>query len=245
MDLNSHYEKLFDKDSKAAAFDRLAELFYNKNFSNASKTEIELLMFDIYFKATIDKNKNEGNVLDYVASSNYEISTQLGITQEKVRNLKIRKQLRYPEEFEWQESLLSLKENIRYDRDRIVIPVDDPNLLLEIKNYIKSNGGFIDVESGSDYIRIRVEYFIKLMYYTLDNENKVIFVKEFKKQFKAANSSEDKFNEVNKIEKINDIISIISGSTELLGKIIPVLKPSNPLVSLTKYLTPFIFQKKR
>lgn len=57
---NTRYEKLFpNSGDKAGAFDKIAEMFYDKNFSSATKTEIELLMFSIYMDATIESCKKE------------------------------------------------------------------------------------------------------------------------------------------------------------------------------------------
>ena len=94
MQYNDQYEILFQNYDKARAFDQLAALFYDRNFSTVSKSEIELLMFSFYLEATIAAHKNAKGVLDYVLASDYEISKQLGITQEKVRNLKIKKQVK-------------------------------------------------------------------------------------------------------------------------------------------------------
>lgn len=107
----------------------------------------------------------------------------MGITQEKVRGLKIKKQARYPEAFDWQKSLMSIKDNIRLDDNakRIIIPIPDPNLNAEIRNFISQKGGYIDFESGKDYIRIRVEYYLLLMYETLNIEDKKKFKKEIKR----------------------------------------------------------------
>ena len=91
MHNNEEYERLFEKFDKTKAFDTLAELFYDRNFATASKSEIDLLMFSFYLDATITAYTNEQNVLDYTQASDYHIGQQLGITQEKVRNLKVKK----------------------------------------------------------------------------------------------------------------------------------------------------------
>ena len=45
---NLKYSELFSPKQKAEAFDKIAEMFYSKNFSSATKSEIELQMFSIY-----------------------------------------------------------------------------------------------------------------------------------------------------------------------------------------------------
>ena len=98
---NEKYEKLFPDCKKAEAFDQISEMFYNRNFSSASKAEIELQMFSIYMDATIDLCRNEeDNTIDYNACSDYEMGKALGISQERIRTLKVKKQARYPKEFD-------------------------------------------------------------------------------------------------------------------------------------------------
>lgn len=229
---NTEYKKLFKKFDKSKAFDTLAELFYDRNFATTSKNEIDLLMFSFYLDATIDFYKNELNVLNYTQASDYQMAKQLGITQEKVRNLKVKKQARYPVAFEWQKSLASIKDNIRLDGKRIIIPVTDPNLRIEIKNFINENGGFVDVESGKDYLRIRIEYYLMLMYYTLDIEDQKKFCKAMKKQFKKNNGNEDIFDDMNKIELANNMLSLANSSFEIVNNVISILNPQNTLVSI-------------
>lgn len=232
MQYNKEYEKLFEKFDKKKAFDTLAELFYDRNFATTSKSEIDLLMFSFYLDATIDSHKDAQNVLDYTQASDYQMAKQLGITQEKVRNLKVKKQARYPVAFEWQKSLESIKDNIRLDGKRIIIPVTDPNLQIEIKNFINENGGFVDVESGKDYLRIRIEYYLMLMYYTLDVEDQKKFCKAMKKQFKKNNGDEDIFDDTNKIELANNMLSLADSGLGIVNSVISILNPQNTLVSI-------------
>ena len=157
---NTRYEKLFpNSGDKAGAFDKIAEMFYDKNFSSATKTEIELLMFSIYMDATIESCKKGNNTIDYNECSDYEMGKELGIPQEKVRTLKVKKQARYPIEFDWRESLKSIQDDIRYDRtkEKIIIPTRDPNLYNEIRNFIEDHGGYIEVQRSGNLIQIRKE----------------------------------------------------------------------------------------
>ena len=106
---------MFRDFDKVAAFDRIAELFYDRSFSSTSKSEIELLMFSFYMEAIIRANQRDDGVIDYVKCSDYEVAKQLGITQDRVRTLKLKKQARYPVAFDWQKSLESIKDSIRLD----------------------------------------------------------------------------------------------------------------------------------
>lgn len=228
--------KEFTNEEKIKAFDQIAELFYDRNFSVASKSEIELLMFSIYLDAAIKAHTNEQNILNYEEVSDYKLAKQLGITQEKVRSLKIRKQARYPVEYDWQASLKSIQDNIRLENNRIVIPIPDPNLNIEIRNFINEKGGFVDVESGKDYIKIRVEYYLMLMYYTLGIENQKKFIKEMKKALGDKNADENAFQRIDKHALANDMLSLAVNSTEIINQVVSVFSPSNTLASILSNL---------
>lgn len=41
---------VFSDNEKASCFDRIASHFYSRNFGQMSKSDIELMMFDIFMK---------------------------------------------------------------------------------------------------------------------------------------------------------------------------------------------------
>lgn len=237
---NHDYESLFRDFDKASAFDRIAELFYDRNFSSSSKSEIELLMFSFYMEAIIHANQRADGVIDYAKCSDYEIAKQLGLTQDRVRTLKLKKQARYPVAFDWQKSLESIKDSIRLDTaaKRIIIPVTDPNLNVEIRNYISSHGGFVDFESGKDYIRIRVEYFLMLMYETLRIEDKKRFNREMKKKLGKANSHEDELIPLDKRELFSNVLGLASTGLQAVDAVIQIANPENTLIKILHQLIP-------
>lgn len=157
---------------KAEQFDKISELFYCQNFGSANKSEIELLMFSILMDAMIEKYQNDDKSLDYNACSDYEIGKMLGIPQEKVRSLKVKKQARYPVSFDWYKSLMSMSDRIVYDekRNKIIVPMPDPNLYNEIRNFIETQGGYIEIQRGKNCLQMRLEYFFMILYYKIDNE---------------------------------------------------------------------------
>lgn len=234
MKLNQRYNEISKWIDKEAAFDQLAELFYDRNFSAASKGEIELLMFSIYMEAVIKEESDENGVLNYPGASDYEIGKELGITEARVRNLKMKKQARYPVQFDWKESVYSLIDFIRYENNKIIIPTPDPNLASEIKNFIRKNGGYIEFDSGVDFIRIRVEYFLLLMYYTLDETDKEKFHKEMKKRLKEKNKHEDDYEYVDKRELVTDMMSMAGQAIDLASSIVEIVSPTNTLAKIIR-----------
>lgn len=154
----------FSLEQKASAFDRIANEYYNANFGQLSKSDMELLMFDIYISNVINNPKYDNGTIDYNECSDYKISKDLGITQQRVNNLKIKKQLRYPIDFDWKASLAGLMKNARYDKNaqKISLNIPDPNLFLEIQNFLEEKGAFIDIQLNRKILQMRAEYFVEL-----------------------------------------------------------------------------------
>lgn len=221
----------FSIDEKVKAFDDISMLFYNSNFGSASKAEIELLMFHIYLEKLINKLKDKDGLINYKECSDYKISNDLGITQQQVKSLKIKKQLRYPtNDFEWKRSLASLTKYARYDQasHKIEIGIPDPNLYIEIKNYIEEMGGFIDIQLNSKLLKMRAEYYIDLIVSLEDEASRKEIIKELKKQIKKSGKDESQFDEkhigkslLETTVNITTIAANISGiisAENLLGK---------------------------
>ena len=251
-------EKLFDscydenelQAKKAEAFDKIADMFYNRNFGAASKTEIELLMFSIFMDGMIHKHSNHDNVMDMNACSDYSIAKMLGIKQSAVKNLKLKKQARYPVEFDWRKSLESIKEHIRYDsrKQRIIIPAPDPNLYEEIRNFIQENGGYIDIQLGTNIIQIRPEYYFWLLYEGINDEAVKNRIRtEIAVKLRERNENEDLYSIADSEESLRE--QLFNGSDTLLEVIIDVLESiEHPLIALfkgTKHLANYIHDRKK
>ena len=88
----------FSNEEKCKYFDEIVKHFYQKNFGSLSKTDMDILMFHIYIEHLIGEIciDNDDNTIDYTLCSDYVISRQLGITQQRVRSLKVRSELAYP-----------------------------------------------------------------------------------------------------------------------------------------------------
>lgn len=172
------YEELFSDDlSKARAFDMLAEKYYYSNFGTASKSDIDVLMFSLYIEQILDKGQD-----DFSAYSDYTLSKQLGITQAKICNLKVKKELLYPyEKFDWKNALLIVSKNVIIEDHRIKLFIPDRNVYLEVKNVIETNGGFIDVSLTKNLLVVKQEYFLDLLVVISDEGDKKKIKKEIEK----------------------------------------------------------------
>lgn len=216
----------FSLEQKASAFDRIANEYYNANFGQLSKSDMELLMFDIYISNVINNPKYDNGTIDYNECSDYKISKDLGITQQRVNNLKIKKQLRYPIDFDWKASLAGLMKNARYDKNaqKISLNIPDPNLFLEIQNFLEEKGAFIDIQLNRKILQMRAEYFVELSL-LLETEKKR---KEVIKKIKEILEDPEKENAVFEEKNIGKtLISYATDISTVIKTISNVISPEN------------------
>ena len=206
----------FSKEEKAECFDKICNCFFNTNFGQTSKSEIEAMMFHFYIEKLIKENSDSDGLVDYNACSDYKISKDLGITQQRVRNLKIKNQLLYPKDIKWEKAFAKLTKNARFDQktNKLIINIPDPNLFIEIQNYLEEQGGFVEKQLNGKILQIRIEYFIALLLSFEEDKTQKDIIRELKKQLKKENEIDKSFDDKNiaqsLIEASADIISIIS-----------------------------------
>ena len=236
----NYYNQVFETEDKVKAFDKLAEMFYDRNFGTAGKTEVELWLFKTFMDNLIKNNVDKNNVLDYNKTSDYTIGKMLGIPQERVRNLKIKSQARYPVEFNWVKSFCQLQENVRYDEanDMFIIPTRDPNLHYEIRNFIESNSGIWESRNGGSRIMVKPEFFFLMLYESIeekDKEKKEKIKNEFIKKLRTLNEEYD-ITEIKTDKELSQAaIDSGIGFTEFINEISEYLPaPAKMLVSSIK-----------
>lgn len=158
---------MFTDKEKENAFDRLSARFYNRNFGTMSKTDIEILLFDIYIEHLLD------NKLPF---DDYTMSKALGISQSKIRNLKIRKELQYPREnFDWVAAFADDLKRASYDDEnkRVKVLITDVNVLTELRYYIEKNGWFDEYQMNPKLFQCNIDFFIDIVR-KLSEENLVL-----------------------------------------------------------------------
>lgn len=221
----------FSDTEKIQMFDQIAELYFNRNFGRATKADIELLMFKFYLEALIEQNKDLDNTINYNKCSDYLISKDLCITQQQVRNLKIKKHLKYPEEFNWQEALAKLLNNARLDDGKIIINIPDPNLYMEIENFMDERGCCLEKTFNRKMLKMSIEYFIELSIEIEKPENRKKMIKQIKEELKNHQKTEKDFDDksvgkslfeagVNVTTILANISTIASPENYLLKKLI-------------------------
>lgn len=138
-------------------FDALIERFFNRNFSNMTKTELEVYLFDIYMHAI----EREGERLSY-----YQIGRRLGITEARVRTLVMKRSLTFQDQPNERECLIFLLEhapsNLLAD-ERIRIQINDPIYLSAIQDIIESKNLGFELELTGRALRISLSDFFALL----------------------------------------------------------------------------------
>lgn len=121
-----------------------------------SKSDLETLLFSEYIEHCLR------NGLEY---DDYTLSKQLGITQNRIRTLKERKQLKYPHEgFNWKNAFINILPNAKYDQNDhlLKIIIEDINVMLEVRHYIEINGWYDECSLNRKLLRIPLDCFFDL-----------------------------------------------------------------------------------
>jgi len=227
----------FTEEQKAKLFDEIAKHYYESNFGQASKADMELLMFRFYIEKMINENKADDGTVDYCKISDYKISKDLGITQQKVRNLKLKNHLCEPIDFDWKLSFATLIKNARYEKQTqtVKINIPDPVLFMEVQNYVEEKGGYIDKQFNGNILQLRAEYFLDLAI-SLEPEKSQKEVKQIlKKQFEDAENKNGIFDS-NDIT-VQKLVDVGVGITEIIVNIKEILNPNSIILkSVLKFL---------
>jgi len=213
-----------NNNPKADAFDQVAMLYFDKNFGSASKTDIDLLMFHIYMQ----------NMPEDV--TDYEISNELAITQQRVRNLRVKDRLKYGEkgEYKWQEKLAELvmtSGNYDEKEKRISLLVKDPNLFIEIENELEKENCFIDYQLNKKILQLRVAYYIQLIYIAACESEKKSIICALKERSKGESFDPKHLG--------SDLLRYGVDITTILVNINEILANNNPLLNALKFVMKF------
>ena len=214
----------FSTEEKCRAFDELAGRFFNRNFSLASKGEIELIMFHHYMKKKKSEHTGQDGRVEYAAISDYSIRKELGISQQRVRNLRVKEQLFYPENLNAEEEFAGLLKHARYDKaaGKIMVSIPDPNIYIEVQNLIEEKGGFIERQLNSRLLIMRVEYFLELVSALESEENQ----KQIRRIIKNAGKKDGAFENVN-IGKL--MLTLGVDISTIAANLSAIISPQNAL----------------
>lgn len=217
----------FSDDEKVAYFDEIANHYYNINFGQVSKSDMELMMFHFYVEKLMPMYTKDNEKADYIKCSDYNISKQLGITQQRVRNLKIKNRLAYPiEDYKWDKELADLMDYARYDSvsKKVTLNIPDPNLYIEIQNFIEEKHDYVEIQLNSKILQLRVEYFIELAIMLENKANRKDTIDKLKNNFKVSSKADNAFDE----KRIGKFLFDLSLDTStILENISGLFSPTN------------------
>ena len=149
-----HY--ILSEKEKIAAFDRIAEHYFNRNFGTMAKADFEVLLFSIYIEHCLDAQ---------IPFDDYTLSKQLGITQSRVRSLKLKKELTIPRKgFDWKQNFVEQIWTARYDEVKHLVKmnISDVNVLTELRHFMEDNGWFDEYQLNPKLFQCRLDIFICL-----------------------------------------------------------------------------------
>lgn len=222
-------DQLSDQE-KIECFDKLCAEFYLKNFGHMSKSDFELLMFHFYIQKI-----NELAANGEAKNTDYAISKELGISQQRVRNLKVRHNLVYQEQerWDWKADFSALVKNATLDGNMIIINIRDPNLFIELKNHVEEQGSYVDIQLNNSIFKIKAEQFLELILSFEGEDKKKEIIKSLKEKFKGDEKNASKFTELHPFKKTMESIKDIS---EISANIISMFSPTNVVFNAFKEL---------
>lgn len=209
-----------------------SELFSNK-FGTFAKSDYELLMFTIYLDSL------NGDARDY------DISIALGITESKVRNLRIKSQLLYPREIDWIRILNVAIANGYYDKNTgmVTITIEDPSVQNLLKNIVEEECGVVGLTLNRKQLVLPIESFIMLATYSEEKPNDVIKAinSHYKKETGIANKIEKKSFKNRFLKEIPNvgnflgtILSIYTNGRPIIEALVEIVGKYDPIVNVPK-----------
>lgn len=154
---------------------------FTKEFGTFSKSDYEILLFTIYLDSVEDPVRD------------YDLSVNLGITESKVRNLRVKSQLLYPRNLDsvWKEQLANAIEHGYYNStsNEITISIEDPSVRNMIRNKIELQFGTVNISLNSKQLVLPVDSYLKLAALAEGDPNSAL--KRLNKEYRAIQESMD------------------------------------------------------
>ncbi len=198
-----------------------AEL-YTRRFGSFSKSDYETLMFSIYLDML---NK---------PARNYDISIDLGITESKVRSLRVNSQLLYPRDLSWQDELQKALHNAVYNENdkTITLMIEDPSIQNLLKNEIELAYGPVHLSLNPKLLTLSIEGYLLLALHIADDEEAAI--KELNKRWSAETETTEKITKESIIRSAwskTNKLSLLKSLLSCAGIVVPAARPILSLVS--------------
>lgn len=217
----------YSEKRKAKLFDQISEKYFDKNFGTMTKSEFELLLFNMLLEYLRDNKPNE--------LSDYRISKILGISQTRVRNLKQRAELVYPRDESgdaWKKDFKNHIPYARYDEKTGLVKVNIPDVtvITELRNFMEENKWYDEYQLNPKLFQCPVEIFLELCQKMDDkeirlNETQIKNIDKIKKK----SNLDDKAIDLIKQGKVKEGVQKLAKTTakEGLGELLNVIPFGN------------------
>ena len=176
----------FTDIEKIEAFDEIATRYFYQNFGTMTKTDFETMIFSIYLRHLKDSNQ---------ASDDYSISRKLGITQSKVRSLKLRNELQKPNltDDSWKQAFADCVSSAVYDEKKKLVKVMVPEVtvMMELRHFIEENKWQDEYQLNPKLFQCRPEFFV-LLCEKISGEDIILNEDAKEKLRKLKNSADEK-----------------------------------------------------
>lgn len=147
----------FTDKEKIEAFDDIAVRYFYKNFGTMTKTDYETLLFRIYIRHL--KNQN-------LSTDDYSISRALGITQSKVRTLKLRNELQESllADDSWKREFAECVGTAIYDENKKLVKVMVPEVtvMMELRHFMEENRWYDEYQLNPKLFQCPLDFFLPL-----------------------------------------------------------------------------------
>lgn len=211
----------FNDEEKIVVFDKIAALYFDKNFGSTSKADLETLLFSEYIEHCMKNN---------IPYDDYHLSKELGITQSRIRSLKERKELKYPyNAFDWKKAFADSVSNAKYDETDHYVKfiIQDINVMNEVRHFIEEKGWYDECSLNRKLLRIPLDCFTEIC--IGDESMSDIFTMEAKENIKrVANSDNEIMKLVNDFSKDGLKSFLMSATKEAILAVLPYLPFGGP-----------------
>ena len=210
-----------DKEALSSRIDD--SLLFSNRFGSFSKSDYEILMFTVY----LDSLKREAR--------DYDISIELGITEQKVRNLRVKSQLIYPREIKLVDQITNAVNHGFYDNGMVTVTIENLSVKNLIKNKIEAEYGTVNLSFNSKQLTLPIESFL-ILAACLERDSKDT-LKQLRKVFNEHQKSigvveKKSFGKriINDVPRVNELLSVINSAASIFVVAKPIIESLNKII---------------
>ncbi len=208
-------------------FSEIEKKFLNHNFGTVSKSDFELLIFHYLMKNLESRLSNSCNEEKNVISD-FEIGWKLGITPQRVRNLRMKERLVYHHNdkiggdiSDWKKHIKAVLPRARFNElsNNAELTLNDPLIFAEIQDLLERNGYNVYIQLNKKLLVLPLDSFAFLA-------NRALECKEDDRQNveKLRSYLSKKKNKGKEVfDKVMDLVSGVETSISLVATLLTLL----------------------